>query len=165
MDIFRKNRSGFTLIELLVTIAILAIIVGFGSVNFFRTRSIRVFAGQVDRAVSDVRFTMARSRVQEGGDGWGIRYHNPAGDNNDYYEVWSGSVYPGTIYNRVNISPGVEFTTPGSGSFLDVEFQKSTGLPTVGTTIRLQSTNTGGYNARITVSSRGVVDYDILAGS
>ena len=159
-----RKQGGFTLIELLIAISIVAVLSGIGMVNYFGTRNRIVFEDQVSVIVADLQSTRERSRVQEGGEGWGIHFDNPAGTGSDFYDIWYGASYgAGTIASHSVLSQGVEFTTPGAGSTLDVVFAKATGLPIASSTINIRSTQSGA-TATIDINVQGRVDYTISAG-
>ena len=161
MNITTFKDDGVTLIELLVTITILSIIVGIGASSYIGTRNRKVLDGQIKEIVADMRWVMVRSRAQEGGEQWGIHFENSPGDNNDFYEIWSGSSYSyGVVSQRNALSGGVVFTDPPDGVAEDVIFTKSTGLPTSGTTITIKSLTSNDIGT-ITLSSQGTVDYVI----
>lgn len=155
------NNRGFTLIELLVVISIVAVLAGVVTVNFFGTRNRIVFESQVAKIAADLQSTRERSRVQEGGEQWGIHFENPAGAGSDFYDIWRGASYAaGTTTSHSVLSPGVEFTTPGPSSTLDVVFAKATGLPTASSTINIQSIQSNA-TATIKINTQGRVDYTL----
>ena len=156
-----RSVSGFTLIELLIVIAIVGVLVVAGMTNYFGTRNRIIFESQVVKIAADLQATRERSRVQEGGDQWGIHFENPAGAGNDFYDIWHGVSYAaGTTTSRSVFSSSVEFTAPGPGSTLDVVFAKATGLPTASFTIDIQSTQSSA-TATIKINTQGRVDYTL----
>lgn len=156
---FKLSNGGFTLVELIVTVSVVAILAVIGVANYVGLRNREVLESQIDEIVADMRWTAARSRAQEGGNQWGIRFTNPAGDNNDFYEIWSGTSYTsGTVYKRVSLPSGLRFTDPAASSTKDTIFSKATGLPTATSTIVVQSVSTGG-SGTISLDAQGQVDY------
>lgn len=111
--------------------------------------------------VADIRETMGRSRTQESGNQWGVHFDNPTGAGNDFYQIWYGASYAGgTIAERVNLSPGLNFTDPAAGASKDAVFSKTTGLPTVSSTIVIQSSATSA-SGTIQIDTQGQVSYSI----
>ena len=163
----KKVIEGFTLIELIIVISIVAIISGFGIVNYVGLRANSIFNQQTERLVADIRFTRERSRAQEDGKQWGVHLENPV-DDESFYEIWKGDSYVlGTVVERVNLSGGVRFSDPPPGSVKDVIFSKTTGMLSVTSTIILESPPAG-KSAMITLTAQGLVDYstyDTSAGS
>jgi len=156
-----KETSGFTLVEMILVIALMSVLAGFAGTSYFGVRNRRVFEDSVDRIVADLRWTMARASSQEGGGQWGVRFTNPSGSSNDYYEIWTGTSYAGgTIVSRSQLDSSVSLSSPGSGSVKDIIFAKSTGLPSSSYTVGLQST-VGGYTATVDINTQGRIDYTI----
>lgn len=137
-----KSRiNGFTLIELLITITLLSVLAGIGIASFLNLRNVQILRGQVDVLVSDVRWTMSRSRAQESGLQWGIHFENPTGDGNDFYEIWEGDSYAtGTVVRRVLLDSGLSFADPGASSTKEIIFSKNTGLPMSDYDVAISST-------------------------
>ncbi len=156
-----KYSFGFTIVELLLIIAVITVLGGFGIANYSSFRNSKVLEEQVDVVVADIRETASRARSQESDNQWGIHFDNPAGNNNDYYQIWYGASYAGgTITERVNLSPGLNFTDPASAASEDVIFSKATGLPTASATIVIQSSATSA-SGTIQISTQGQVAYTI----
>jgi len=157
----QKQTRGFTLIEMIIVIALISVLAGVGSMTFSGVRSRKVFEGDVSQIATDLRWTMTRSSAQESGEQWGMRFDNPAGDGNDFYEIWMGASYAtGTVVSRVQLDVSVAFSNPASGSTKDVIFLKSTGLPTASSTIGLTSLS-GNSTATIEINSQGRIDYTL----
>jgi len=155
----KNEKFGFTIIEILVVMAIIIIIGTFSVANYTGLKGQRLMESQVDKVTADLQATRERSKAQEGGAGWGIRFENTLDSNEDYYEIWTGGSYAtGTVISRVNVSSGVVFSNPGSGSNFDVIFSGATGLPTASSTINLQSLQIDSF-ATITIDIQGKVDY------
>jgi len=156
-----KRNSGFTVIELLIVIGIMSILtVALGS-NYFGTRSRIAFENQVYEITADLRLTMSRSKAQENDGQWGIRFSNPVGDSNDFYETWYGDSYAtGTVMGRTNLHGSVTFLDPASGGTKDIIFSKATGLPVASSTIELL-TLTGNSTATIDVNTQGRINFTL----
>ena len=118
------------MIELLISIALFSLIVGYGTVSYLDFRNKQIVRGQVDTLVADVRWTMARAKGQESGEGWGIYFENSGGSGNHFYEIWRGDSYAaGTVVRRVSLDGTISFASPASGLTEEIIFSKSTGLP------------------------------------
>ncbi len=160
-----KRDNGVTLIELVIAVAVVALLVGIGSASYFGARNRKVLEDQVSEIVADLRLAMSSSRAQEGGEGWGIHFENPSGEDGDFYEIWSGTNYEsGTVSRRIALDGGVVFVDPSSGAVEDIVFSKSTGLPAASSTIVIQSLSSGEFGT-ITVSSQGVIGYELSSTS
>lgn len=147
------------MVEFLLALAIFIVLAAVGSANYASFRSRRLLEEQVDIVVADIRETISRSRTQESDSQWGIRFDNPAGNNNDYYQIWYGASYAGgTIVERANLSPGLNFTDPASAASEDVIFSKATGLPTASATIIIQSSSSS-TSGTIQINTQGQVSY------
>ncbi len=139
---------------------IVAILGGVGLINFFGARNVQVLENQVNKVVADLRWTMTRSIAQESSDKWAIRFRNPTGASNDYYEIWRSSdgYTATTVVSTIYLDGGLSFSDPTSGTVKDVIFSKATGLPGGDATITIDST-LGGGSGTINVNSQGRVDY------
>lgn len=118
--------KGFTLIEILIGLAILGVLSTVGILNLtsFRAgRSIRANMEEIESALLDAR---ERSRTQEEGYSWGMRFSN-AGDPGTY-ELFRGTLYDADVVRRAyNLSSGVLFSEPHSGNRFDLSFQPASG--------------------------------------
>ncbi len=165
---YLKNRmrrflspSGFTIVELLIVLGITAILATIGVVGFSGFRHSQTLGFQVNEIISDLRWTASRALSQESGTAWGVYFVNPVGDDNDYYEIWSGISHgSGTIIGRTSLAPTLEFTTPQAGSSQSIGFSKSTGLPTAISTIVIYSNNNN-KSGIINLNLHGVIDHVI----
>jgi len=153
-----KKGNGVTLIELLIVVAIMGVLVSIAVTTYSGVRSRKVFEGEIDEIVADLRLTMSRSLAQEGGEQWGVHFGNPAGSGNDFYEVWNGLSYAsGTIVNQIQLDVSVALTDPPSGGTKDVIFSKSTGLPTASFDVELMSIS-GNSTATIDINTQGRIN-------
>lgn len=127
-NIILHFNKGFTLLELLITIAVISVIsvVGFG---FYSNYNRNVEIDSVSRVlVSDLK--LAQSNSMSGVDGfkWGIHLVN---GTDDYYELFSTPTNYSDSLKSVSfkkyLSDGINFSTPGEGSNIDVIFDKISG--------------------------------------
>ena len=157
----KKKNHGVTLIELLIVIAIISVVATATGTSYFGVRSRKVFESEVSQIAADLRWTMNRSAAQEGGEQWGMRFSNPSGSGNDFYEVWMGDNYAsGTVVSRAQLDSSVIFSDPSDGLTKDVIFSKSTGLPTASSTIEMTSLS-GNSTGTIEINSQGRIDYSL----
>ncbi|MDP3725183.1 MAG: LamG-like jellyroll fold domain-containing protein [Nanoarchaeota archaeon] len=116
-----NKNSGFTLIEVLVGLAIVAVLSTVGVLNltsFRASRSVRANMEELESAAQDAR---ERSRTQEEGFPWGMRFSNMEGSGT--YELFRGSSYnPGAVRRTNRLSSGVVFSEPHAGSEFDASF-------------------------------------------
>ncbi len=156
-----KKKGGFTLPELLVVMGIMILLFGIGSSNYFGYRNKKFLESSTVQIVTDLREIMERSRSQQSGSQWGVRFTNPSGDANDYYEIWSGDTYAsGTVASKIPLPSSVVLSAPPSSSSTDIIFSKATGLPTATFTI-VMITSSGSGTSTIDISSAGVINYVI----
>lgn len=153
-------RRGFTLIEMLVVVMIMMILATVGSIRMLKIYYSRMLLTDTQEMVAVLRNTMERSRVQEGGDQWGIHFENPAAGD-DHYEVWHGANYAaGTKlpprYLRTSVVFGGDLAAPGSSK--DIVFAKVTGLPAAADTVTIEAEN-GADTRTITIGAYGNITY------
>lgn len=153
------SRRGFTLIELLIVAGIMLILAAVVFSNYTELREKRTLETEANKLTARVREVMERSRSQADGSQWGVHLANPSGDGNDFYEIWKGSSYASsTITEKIPFETSLKFSDPADGSSKDVIFSKATGLPTMSSTIVIQSLG-GGGTATININSVGRIDY------
>lgn len=156
-----NDEAGFSLAELLVVMAIMAILatIGFSSYAGFKNK--QSVEAEVAKLTATVREAMELSRSQADSGPWGVHIANPAGAENDFYEIWRGDLYvSGTVTSRLNLSATNGFTDPADGAAKDVIFARATGLPTASTTIVIHSSS-GGGTGTINIDTSGRVDYTL----
>ena len=154
---------GFTFIEASIAIGVVAIIGTAGIGFYLPVKNTKALDSQASQIAAYLRGTIERSRSQENSSQWGVHFTNPAGVNNDYYEIWYGSSYPGTIVSKIFLSSKHELVDPVSGTSRDMVFAKQTGLPVplLPTSVTITSSATLGSGPKfrtVTVSSISRVD-------
>ncbi len=156
---------GFSIVELLLVLAITAFMASVVLPGLYGTRGKEVLNSMTNRIVADLRNTSERARAQESGIGWGIRFTNPVGSGNDYYEIWSGADYAsGTKVAKISLSPGLVLTDPADSKTKDIIFSKATGLPTAGATVAVFSTALSPNHVGIVdISSADKIDFRIAS--
>lgn len=152
---------GFTLAELLVVIAIMSILAAIGFASYAGFKNKQSVEGEVTEIRATLREVMELSKSQADGSGWGIRFWNPAGTGNDYYEIWKGGSYAsGTVTRRMNLAGNMKFTDPADGVNKDIIFQKATGLLSASSSVAVESL-AGGGTGTINIDASGRVDYTL----
>jgi|SRR3989304_7452899 len=150
---------GFTLIELLVVAGIMLILAAVVFSNYTELKEKRTLETEANKLIARAREVMERSRSQADGEQWGVHLANPSGDGNDFYEIWKGSSYASsTITEKIPFESSLKFSNPADNSSKDVIFMKATGLPTMSSTIVIQSLS-GGGTATINIDPIGRIDY------
>lgn len=153
--------KGFSLAELLVAMAIMAILAAVGFASYAGFKNKQSVEAEVLEIKAVIRETMELSKSQADASGWGIRFTNPTGSGNDFYEIWKGTGYAsGTVTRRMNLSGNVQFTDPAEGAAKDIIFQKATGLLTASSSVVIQSL-TGGGTGTVNIDTSGRVDYTL----
>ncbi len=128
--LFSKGE-GFTLIELMIVMSMVFVLAIVGTSDYLNTRNKKVLDSTTERIAADIRATMERSKAQEDGNQWGIRFWNQAGGSS-YYDIWKGLDYSsGIIVNKVQLDATLNFSNPTGGDYKDFCFAKSTGLPII----------------------------------
>ena len=156
-----KNNGGFSLAELLVAISIMAILAAVGFSNYTGFRNKHSVEAEIEKLTAVIRETMGLSRSQADGSQWGVHFANPTGAGNDFYEIWKGGSYASsTVTQKMSLSNSVRFTDPADNSTKDAIFGKATGLPSVSSTIVIESL-TGGGTGTINIDTSGRVDYTL----
>lgn len=164
--------TGFTLVELLLVIGIIATLGVIGIPNYLGLRNRKRLDSAVERVVREINLGISRSRSQEDGAQWWIHFENPDGADNDFYLVCNGTysgvsgancgAEGGIQQSKVPLGVGLEFTgftdIITGGTAKDTVFAKSTGLPTISTTVTINSTSEGASRI-ITVNGNGSVSY------
>jgi len=153
----RKTNLGFTLIELIIVIGVMAILLAVIGTNYSGVRSRTSFENQMEEISADLMWTMSRSASQENSAQWGVHFTNSSGAGGDFYEIFYGDSYPGTISNRVDLHGSVAFSNPAPGAFEEIIFSKATGSPTASSTLELYSLN-GPSTGTIEISIQGIID-------
>lgn len=152
-------KKGFTLIELILVLAIMIILMVFLFMNVFDFFAESSLTETAKSLVFALRSTRDKAMAQEGGTSWGIRFDNPSDGTDDTYAIFSGSSYSASnVISRETLPSNVEFTTPSSGSVLDVIFQQITGSTTP-VNISLRSRTKPSLTSTISVSLLGEVSY------
>lgn len=156
-----ERSKGFTLAELLVVIAIMSILAAIGFASYAGFKNKQAVEAEVTEIQATLREVMELSKSQADGSGWGIRFWNPTGTGNDYYEIWKGSAYSSsTVIRRMNVAANVRFNDPADGSSKDIVFQKATGLLAASSSVVVESL-TGGGTGTINIDTSGRVDYTL----
>ncbi|MDO8443294.1 MAG: prepilin-type N-terminal cleavage/methylation domain-containing protein, partial [bacterium] len=135
----RIQNKGFTLIELLITLGITVILGSVGTANYFNYQSSVATEAAAAELTGTLRDARQRAISQDQSSAWGV-YINSVADANDYYELFYGDSYAaGTVVSRTTLSTSVQFSVPAQGSTLEINFAKSTGLPSGEYTVSLAS--------------------------
>ncbi len=151
------------MVEVLIVLAVTAFLAAVVAPGYFGIRGKQVLNSMTFRVLSDVRQTAQRSRAQENGLQWGIRFWNPTGADNDYYEIWSGASYAaGTVLAKISLSPQLDFTDPVNNTSRDVIFDKATGIPNISTNIVISSSVLSNQIGLVSVNTSGKIDYDLI---
>src|SRR3990167_2604508 len=153
---FRRSR-GFTLIELLIVAGIMLVLAAVVFSNYAEIREERILEVEADKVVSITREVMERSKSQAEGSQWGIHFENPAGEGADFYEIWSGTSYPGSgPTTRYYLADYLRFQTLAEGASTNIIFSKGTGLPTATSTIVVEL-RSGNGNETININQFGSI--------
>lgn len=157
---FKKN-SGLTLIELLIVLGIISIIATISTLNLFDFKAGQDLDFSTKEVVATIRDAQTKSITQENlgaSEVWGVRFTNPS-VGVGFYEVWKGVSYPGILNSKKFLTPNTEFETPAKGSFLDITFQKITGVTNSSQTVKIRIINDITKFRIVTVSSNGSIDF------
>jgi len=121
--------GGFTLTELLITIGVFVIVAGISVPLFVGFKQRHSFELDAENVVAVIRNAQDRAVFGEGASAWGVRFTNST-STNDYYEVFSGSVYAtSSVILSEQLSSASSFTNPISGTSTVVIFTAITGVP------------------------------------
>ncbi|MEE8131927.1 MAG: type II secretion system protein [Candidatus Paceibacterota bacterium] len=152
--------KAFTLIELIIVISITVILFAMGFLRLFDFRQHQALNLAKQGIVAILRDAQNRSISQESGTRWGVHFENPSGAANDFYELFSGTVYSSSsVVSKNNLDPEIQFSNPVAGSSKDVIFLPITGQLTAvaSTTISLVS-DSSVFNT-ITIDANGRIQY------
>lgn len=153
--------KGFSLVELLLTMAIMSILAAVAFASYAGFKNKQSVEAEVMEIKAIIRETMELAKSQADGSGWGIRFTNPTGTDNDYYEIWKGTSYAsGTVTRRMNLGSNMQFTDPANGAVKDFIFQKATGLLAASSSVTVQSL-TGGGAGTVNIDTSGRADYTL----
>ena len=145
----------------MVVVAIMAILAGVGFASYAGFKNKQSVEAEVTKIRATIREVMELSKSQADGSGWGIRFWNPTGSGNDYYETWKGAAYAsGTVTRRMNLTTNARFTDPADGASKDIIFQKATGLLAASSSVTVESLS-GGGTGTINIDTSGRVDYTL----
>ena len=157
-----EREGGFTLIELLIVMSIILMLSGFATLSLFGYRAAQDFEFDAERIVAAMRAAQQYSIVQEGGEVWGVCFHNDADPaQSDYYRITSLGVCPpapGGEFPRVDLR-GSEFTASVDKDKA-VSFKKVSGLPDAQapyiTSVTIRERN-GTRERTVSVDQNGVI--------
>lgn len=137
LTLLSSKGEGFTLIELMIVMSMVFVLAIIGTSDYLNTRNKKVLDSTTERIAADIRATMERSKAQEDGNQWGIRFWNQAGGSS-YYDIWEGLDYSsGTIVSKVQLDATLNFSNPTGGDHKDFCFAKSTGMPIICGTVAI----------------------------
>ena len=153
-------KNAFTLVELIIVIAIIAVIAGIGIMSLVGYRQRQSLRIQTEELVAVLRNSHDRSVTQESGSRWGVYFENPAGDNNDFYDLFSGVSYnPAAVVSRTPLPSGLRLDIPASGASSTFIFAPLTGFPNASGTIKLSLVGNPSVSSTIIVNSNGQIQY------
>lgn len=160
LSIFHLHFSkAFTLLEILfvtLAIAIMATIGVFAYVNSYRQSVLR---NTSDDLVSLLRLAQQKAVAQDGGNAWGV-YIDNTNPSSAMASMYSGNAYAtSTVSQTYQIPYQLSLTSPGAGTFLDMNFQKFSGIPLASGTIVIKL-NAAAQTKTITMTSRGGISGD-----
>jgi prepilin-type N-terminal cleavage/methylation domain-containing protein len=154
-----RHQKSFTLVELIIVVGLVVILATFGVMNFVNYRN-RQKLNLTSQEISVIlRNAQDRSITQESGRPWGVYFANPSGNNNDFYELFSGASYPGTTVSRNALSSSIQFDLPAAGSNSIVIFAPISGLPDSPITVKISLVNDPSASSTIIVNSNGQIQY------
>lgn len=144
------------MIELLIVVTIVAILAaaGIGAyVGGHRKTVLNTAAEQIQQAL---RLARQRAVSQQEGLGWGVHFENST-STTPWYSIYKGSPYSSAnVTEFYSLPTQVRFFSPGSGTTLNIEFAKRTGV-TGGDTIIIELSPEGTQRT-ISVSPVGVIE-------
>lgn len=153
-------KKAFTLVELIIVIAIVAIIAGVGIMSLVGYRQRQSLRTQTEELVAVLRNSHDRSVTQESGSRWGVYFENPVGDNNDFYDLFSGTSYSASaVVSRIALPSALQFDIPSSGASSTIIFAPITGFPNASTTIKMSLIGNPLTSSTIIVNSNGQIQY------
>lgn len=142
----RKKTDGFTLIELLLVIAIIMVIGTMSVVFFSRFLTQNSVANVQDQLIGQLRKAQIYSIMGRQNGGWGVRY----GSN-------TITLFQGNTYATRNTAFDEAFSVNSNisiSSFSEVDFAKTTGLPSTTGTYTITGNDT---SKQVIINSQGVV--------
>ena len=155
-----KTSCGFTLIELLISISIIAVIASVGVINIVNYRNRQNLKINTQKIVEVLRNAQNRSITQENGIRWGVHFENPAGDDNDFFDLFSGAAYNADkVVSRTVVSNGIQFDIPPSGASSTVVFAPLTGFSDVSSAIKISLKNNQSASTSIIINANGQIQY------
>lgn len=122
------------MIEILLAMAIMVTLAAVVIAPFIGSRTTIEIEEEINHMRSLLRSAQGRAIALEDNSQWGVRFSNPAAEA-PFYELFAGAAYPGTIKEKVFLSPRFKFTSPASGANQDVVFLKRSGKTTAGGSI------------------------------
>lgn len=129
------------MVEILVIAGIMIVLGGVVMSNYFGYQTRQSLDGAADELLGNLRDAQQRAISQDQQSAWGV-YINALSEGNDYYEVFYGdSRGSGTLFSKVTLPVDIEFFIPAQGNALEINFAKSTGLPSIGTITLISKRN------------------------
>lgn len=158
-----KACTGFTLVELLITVGIIAILAGFGTVNFFSYKQKNDISSAGQKLLAVLRDAQQKSIGQESGMQWGVHFVNST--STDYYEVFHGASYSsGNVVSKTVLAGGLNLSDLQSGNSKDVVFSPVSGHPGTTTIITIAGPGAGAGVYEIIVKLNGNIFADFEEG-
>ncbi|MBI5147912.1 MAG: prepilin-type N-terminal cleavage/methylation domain-containing protein [Parcubacteria group bacterium] len=156
--ILNSNR-GFSLIELVVVMTIILVVGSFSVANYLNFRNRQRLDLTVREIGAVLRDAQGNAISQQFGDSWGVRFENPASED-DFYAMFVGASYVvASTTRRVSLPLPARFSDPAPGSAKNVIFSKATGLPSASTTIILELASDPSVTRSVIIDDSGAVKY------
>lgn len=155
---FGKGFAGFTMLEAVIVIGLLSA-VSATLIGFYGSFSQNVDLEAASRTlISNLKTAQSKAIAGIDGSGdnladqWGVCLRNPAGANNDYYEIIYSKTTPVScsdtntygVNTTVYLQNGIAFSAPASGLTQLIMFNRITGTLTSGSNISISLSSSAG---------------------
>lgn len=157
----KKNNSGFTLVEIIIAVAIISILLGVASSNFFSIKENSDLKNNAQEFVSALKFAQNKAVSSEDNSKYGIYINTQVSPN--LYILFKGDSYASRIpaSDQVNfLQDTIEFNSVDLGGGNEMVFDRLTGASEESGSISLRVKSNANKSKTVYISGTGAINYN-----